>query len=181
MAWKKGQSGNPRGRRPVVPEIRNYCKVKSVKQFAELDRRFYSADCPDWVKHKIAQLFAAYGYGHPISQAALDLLDHRQGSADGGEVTIVVGFGKAPVPLDAYARAVPEPAPPGARQIEDLRAPVVAEKREVLEARLREVNVEIERLTRVAAEGTEDIQGELKRGWTMDASSGGGDWPGRCG
>jgi len=158
--WRKGRSGNPRGRPPLMPELRDFCKPRTIAQLEQLDRDFYKKTTPPWVRWKIAQLFAAYGYGHPINLAAVQLLDARSSDGDGGEVTINVGFEKA-MPLDEFAR---EPAPVSAARLEDLRLGPVSERKTKLEAELGENEREIERLTRLQEErGTPLDLDELRR------------------
>jgi hypothetical protein len=179
MVWKPGQSGNPKGRRPLIPALREYCKPKTVKQFEELDRIFYLKETPPWVKKEIAKLFAAYSHGHPVSLAAISLLDHRQAETAGGEVVVHVGF-KSPQPLAEFANQKPEPAPLGTRQLEDLRPGRVADRRALLEEELRRNEAEIARLRAMQEQRLVDI--EPTRTWPTDRQSGDGlGWPGRMG
>jgi hypothetical protein len=167
-----------------MPELRDFCKPRTIAQLEQLDRDFYKKTTPPWVRWKIAQLFAAYGYGHPINLAAVQLLDARSSDGDGGEV-IIVAFEKA-MPLDEFAR---ETAPVSAARLEDLRLGPVSERKAKVEAELRENEREIERLTRLQEERGRPLDlDELRRaqdranaehkaaGNRVDPLS---DWPGR--
>jgi len=181
--FKKGGSGNPGGRPKVLHEVRATCQKRGQEI---VDRLFEIANdkkATTYGRVVALKTLAAYAWGNPISQAALHLLDHRRGDAEGGEVVITVGFERPAIPLSEFAAT----DPPQQRlvEIEDLRPAALATSLETRQERLARLQAEleanereIERLQRVAAE--RQPWGVEKNDWPMDVPPK-GDWPGRYG
>jgi hypothetical protein len=178
--FKPGQSGNPGGRPKTRPELRARCRSfgeQIVDRLIEivLDKEAQHRDVIN-----AGDKLLMYGFGRPVNANEMNLLINNSAkNDDGGEVQILVGFGKdgRGVTLDQFAEQVkPKPAPPNTRQIEDLRPAKVSEALARNEAAIRDKVAEIERL-RAVLEGRAADWDESNWSHNLPSSSG-SDWPG---
>jgi hypothetical protein len=110
MAWKKGESGNPRGRPKVVGDLRDL-----ARKYGGEGLRLLAAIARDQKQPAHARVMAIRelldrGYGKAVSQHDLMFFNNKTNS-DGGEVVIEVKFGKERQLEDEAAMRVVNPRP----------------------------------------------------------------------
>ena len=181
MPFVKGKSGNPRGRPKVVGDLRELARRFGREGIDLLIAIARDKDQPGRARVEAVKEVLNRGFGKIVAGNDVMFLGAAsQRNSDGGEVQICVAFGKPPVPLHEFANRAPEPAPPSAPRLEDLRPDSVASKRERLEEELRRSEAEISRLRAMQEQRLVDI--EPTRTWPTDRQSGDGlGWPGRMG
>jgi hypothetical protein len=69
--WKKGQSGNPGGRKAIPQEVIVFLQEKSVWAAKKLEEMVLADKTSEGVKYKCLELILAYGLGKP--KQAVDL------------------------------------------------------------------------------------------------------------
>jgi hypothetical protein len=65
IMWKKGQSGNPGGRKAIPQEILTFLREKSLWAAQKLEEMVLSEKTSEGVKYKCLELILAYGLGKP--------------------------------------------------------------------------------------------------------------------
>jgi hypothetical protein len=113
MTFRKGQSGNPRGRPKVVGDLRDLARKygdEGLRLLADIAR---DQQHPAHARVMAIRELLDRGYGKAASQNDLMFSDNRE-NPDGGEVVIEVKFGRA-CQLEDEAAAL--------REIKEINAP----------------------------------------------------------
>ena len=71
--WKKGQSGNPKGREPIIRDIKIYAQQKCPEAFQTLLEIMQDQKAPHAARVRCAEIFIDRGYGK-----APQILDVKQ-------------------------------------------------------------------------------------------------------
>ncbi len=89
--WPPGVSGNPKGRAPTPPELREYARGYGIQCIDGLWNIARNPKMPPGARVRAYEALAARGYGQPTQP-----LEHA--GADGGALTVVIRREGGPKP-----------------------------------------------------------------------------------